>query len=52
MNLFTAINDAMRIAMKSDDSAIVFGEDVGFGGIKSANINHNKWNSASFESCR
>ena len=33
MNLFTAINDAMRIALKTDDSAIIFGEDVGFGGV-------------------
>jgi 2-oxoisovalerate dehydrogenase E1 component beta subunit len=33
MNLFTAINDAMRVAMMTDDSAIVFGEDVGFGGV-------------------
>jgi pyruvate/2-oxoglutarate/acetoin dehydrogenase E1 component len=33
MNLFTAINDAMSIAMKTDDSTIVFGEDVGFGGV-------------------
>ena len=28
MNLFTALNDGMRIAMQTDDSAIVFGEDV------------------------
>ena len=33
MNLFTAVNDAMRVAMKTDDSAVVFGEDVGFGGV-------------------
>lgn len=33
MNLFTAVNDAMRIALKTDESAIVFGEDVGFGGV-------------------
>ena len=33
MNLFTAVNDAMRIAMKTDDTACVFGEDVGFGGV-------------------
>jgi len=33
MNLFTAINDAMRVAMQTDESAIVFGEDVGFGGV-------------------
>lgn len=33
MNLFTAINDAMATAMRADDSAIVFGEDVAFGGV-------------------
>jgi 2-oxoisovalerate dehydrogenase E1 component beta subunit len=33
MNLFTALNDAMRIAMATDDSAILFGEDVAFGGV-------------------
>ncbi|KAJ1401191.1 thiamine diphosphate-binding protein, partial [Ochromonadaceae sp. CCMP2298] len=33
MNLFTAINDAMRVAMATDPSAVVFGEDVGFGGV-------------------
>ena len=33
MNLFTAINDAMSIAMRTDDTAIVFGEDVAFGGV-------------------
>jgi hypothetical protein len=33
MNLFTAINNAMSIAMKTDDSAILFGEDVAFGGV-------------------
>ena len=33
MNLFTAINDAMAIALRTDDTAIVFGEDVAFGGV-------------------
>lgn len=33
MNLFTAINDAMDIALATDDSAIIFGEDVKFGGV-------------------
>jgi len=33
MNLFTAVNDAMRIALKTDPTAAVFGEDVGFGGV-------------------
>jgi hypothetical protein len=33
MNLFTAVNDAMRIAMRTDPTAVLFGEDVGFGGV-------------------
>jgi len=33
MNLFTAVNDAMSIAMATDPTAIVFGEDVAFGGV-------------------
>lgn len=33
MNLFTAVNDALRIALQTDDSAVVFGEDVAFGGV-------------------
>ena len=33
LNLFTAINSAMRCALRTDDTAIVFGEDVGFGGV-------------------
>lgn len=33
MNLFTAVNQAMDIALKTDDKAIVFGEDVAFGGV-------------------
>ncbi len=33
MNLVGAINDALRIALASDDKAVIFGEDVGFGGV-------------------
>ena len=33
MNLFTAVNDAMKVAMDTDPTAIVVGEDVGFGGV-------------------
>ena len=33
MNLFTAINDAMRVCMREDDSVVLLGEDVGFGGV-------------------
>lgn len=33
LNLFTAVNEAMRTALAADPTAIVFGEDVGFGGV-------------------
>lgn len=33
MNLFTAVNNAMDLAMARDDSALLFGEDVAFGGV-------------------
>jgi len=33
MNLCKAINNAMDIAMEKDPSAILFGEDVKFGGV-------------------
>ncbi|KAF5183085.1 Pyruvate dehydrogenase e1 component subunit beta [Thalictrum thalictroides] len=33
VNLFTAINQALHIALESDPRAYLFGEDVGFGGV-------------------
>lgn len=33
MNMFTAVNDALRTALRTDDTAILFGEDVKFGGV-------------------
>lgn len=33
MNMYQAINDALDIALKTDKSALIFGEDVGFGGV-------------------
>jgi Transketolase, pyrimidine binding domain len=33
MNLFTAVNHAMDLCLASTPSAIVFGEDVAFGGV-------------------
>lgn len=39
MNLVTAVNDGMRVAMQTDDHACVFGEDVGFGGVFRAAVN-------------
>ena len=32
-NMLTAINDALRIGLETDESAIIFGEDVAFGGV-------------------
>ncbi|EIE84947.1 hypothetical protein G6F46_010718 [Rhizopus delemar] len=33
MNLFQAVNDALSIALTTDDKAVIFGEDVSFGGV-------------------
>ncbi|KAJ2879301.1 hypothetical protein H4R27_005391, partial [Coemansia aciculifera] len=33
MNMCQAINDAMRHTLATDDTAVVFGEDVAFGGV-------------------
>lgn len=33
MNLFQAVGDALGIALATDDSVLVFGEDVAFGGV-------------------
>lgn len=33
MNMFQAINNALDIVLKTDPKAIIFGEDVGFGGV-------------------
>lgn len=33
MNLFTAINNTLSTALESDPKAVVFGEDVAFGGV-------------------
>ena len=33
MNLFTSIQNSLDIALEKDRSAIIFGEDVKFGGV-------------------
>ena len=33
MNLFQAVNEALATALETDDKAVVFGEDVSFGGV-------------------
>jgi 2-oxoisovalerate dehydrogenase E1 component beta subunit len=39
MNLFQAINDALRTALAADDTVLVFGEDVSFGGVFRCSMN-------------
>lgn len=33
MNLYQAVTNALDIALASDPTAVVFGEDVAFGGV-------------------
>jgi len=42
MNMFQAINNAMDLAMEEDESALLFGEDVAFGGVFRCSINLQK----------
>eukprot|EP00913_Durusdinium_trenchii_P020649 g19391.t1 len=39
MNMFQAINNAMEIALSSNDKAMLFGEDVAFGGVFRCSMN-------------
>ncbi|XP_017018992.1 2-oxoisovalerate dehydrogenase subunit beta, mitochondrial [Drosophila kikkawai] len=39
MNMFNAINNAMDLALENDNSALLFGEDVGFGGVFRCSVN-------------
>lgn len=39
LNMFQAINNALDIALSEDDSALIFGEDVGFGGVFRCSLN-------------
>jgi 2-oxoisovalerate dehydrogenase E1 component beta subunit len=39
MNLFQSINDALSIALALDDSVLLFGEDVAFGGVFRCSMN-------------
>ncbi|XP_016960350.1 2-oxoisovalerate dehydrogenase subunit beta isoform X17 [Drosophila biarmipes] len=39
MNMFNAINNAMDLALSDDKSTLLFGEDVGFGGVFRCSIN-------------
>lgn len=33
LNLFQAVNESLAIALETDENAVVFGEDVAFGGV-------------------
>ncbi|XP_017479476.1 PREDICTED: 2-oxoisovalerate dehydrogenase subunit beta, mitochondrial [Rhagoletis zephyria] len=39
MNMFQAINNAMDLALAQDSKALLFGEDVGFGGVFRCSMN-------------
>lgn len=39
MNFFTAINNALDLALGADPKAVIFGEDVAFGGVFRCTIN-------------
>ena len=39
MNFFQAVNDALAIALASDERVLLFGEDVAFGGVFRCSMN-------------
>lgn len=39
LNMFQAINSALDTALKEDESCLIFGEDVGFGGVFRCTLN-------------
>lgn len=39
MNMFQAVNNALDLCLKEDDSALIFGEDVAFGGVFRCTMN-------------
>ena len=39
MNLYQAINDALSIALSTDERVLLFGEDVAFGGVFRCSMN-------------
>lgn len=42
LNMFQAINSALDMAMERDNSAVIFGEDVAFGGVFRCTMNLQK----------
>lgn len=39
MNMFQAINNALDLSLQNDESALLFGEDVAFGGVFRCSMN-------------
>jgi 2-oxoisovalerate dehydrogenase E1 component beta subunit len=39
INLYTAVNEALRHALQTDDQVLVFGEDIQFGGVFRCTMN-------------
>lgn len=39
MNMFQAINNALDLSLENDESALLFGEDVAFGGVFRCSMN-------------
>lgn len=39
MNMFQAINNALDLSLQNDESAVLFGEDVAFGGVFRCSMN-------------
>lgn len=39
MNLFQAVNDALRTALAADENVLIFGEDIAFGGVFRCTMN-------------
>lgn len=39
MNMFQAINNALDLALEKDESTLLFGEDIAFGGVFRCSIN-------------
>ncbi|KAG4066656.1 hypothetical protein HA402_007292 [Bradysia odoriphaga] len=42
MNMFQAINNALDLSLQNDESAVLFGEDVAFGGVFRCSMNLQK----------
>jgi 2-oxoisovalerate dehydrogenase E1 component beta subunit len=39
INLYTAVNEALRLALQTDERVLIFGEDIQFGGVFRCTMN-------------